>query len=93
MRVCRTFCAASGPGGVAWVDVLDSLAAIGARCGLAACGGSSDSGFDAEPVCAEQRCERREGRGQASGSITVWVDSVRLPAAKAYANGASRTCR
>jgi ABC-type glycerol-3-phosphate transport system substrate-binding protein len=45
---------------------------------VAACGGGGQSG-------STQAAKSTPSSGPASGSLTVWVDSVRLPAAKAYA--------
>jgi ABC-type glycerol-3-phosphate transport system substrate-binding protein len=64
--------------------ILTSLAVTGIAVGLAACGGSSDSGSTSSQAAATSTASG-EKAGPASGSLTVWVDSVRLPAAKAYA--------
>jgi ABC-type glycerol-3-phosphate transport system substrate-binding protein len=64
--------------------ILTSLAVTGIAVGLAACGGSSDSGSTSSQAAKTSTASGAKA-GPASGSLTVWVDSVRLPAAKAYA--------
>jgi ABC-type glycerol-3-phosphate transport system substrate-binding protein len=64
--------------------ILTSLAVTGMVVGLAACGGSSDSGSTSSQAATTSTASGAKA-GPASGSLTVWVDSVRLPAAKAYA--------
>ena len=63
--------------------ILTSLAVTGMAVGLAACGGSSGSGSTSSQA-ASSTASGTKAAGPASGSLTVWVDSVRLPAAKAY---------
>jgi ABC-type glycerol-3-phosphate transport system substrate-binding protein len=60
--------------------VFTSLAVSGAAMAIAACGSGSDSSSDPTPSPTTQSGTPAE----ASGDITVWVDSVRIPAAKAY---------
>jgi ABC-type glycerol-3-phosphate transport system substrate-binding protein len=64
--------------------IFTSLAVTGIAVGLAACGGGSDSGSTSSQAATTSTASGAKG-GPASGSLTVWVDSVRLPAAKAYA--------
>jgi ABC-type glycerol-3-phosphate transport system substrate-binding protein len=64
--------------------ILTSLAVAAVAVGLAACGGSSNSGSTSSQGATTSTASNVKA-GPASGSLTVWVDSVRLPAAKAYA--------
>jgi ABC-type glycerol-3-phosphate transport system substrate-binding protein len=64
--------------------ILTSLAVTGIAVGLAACGGSSDSGSTSSQAATTSTASGAKA-GPASGSLTVWVDAVRLPVAKAYA--------
>jgi ABC-type glycerol-3-phosphate transport system substrate-binding protein len=64
--------------------ILTSLAVAGIAVAVAACGGSSDSGSTSSKAATTSSASGAKA-GPASGSLTVWVDSVRLPAAKAYA--------
>ena len=77
----------SAPGWSRWRrmrwTILSSLAVTGIAVGLAACGGSGDSGSTSSQA-ASSTASGAKAAGPASGSLTVWVDSVRLPAAKAY---------
>jgi ABC-type glycerol-3-phosphate transport system substrate-binding protein len=60
--------------------VLTSLAVSGAAMAVAACGSSGDSNSNS----ASSPTTQSGTPAEASGDITVWVDSVRLPAAKEY---------
>jgi ABC-type glycerol-3-phosphate transport system substrate-binding protein len=60
-------------------SVLTSLAVTGAAIAVSACGGGGNSGSSG------QAASTSTPSGPASGDLTVWVDSVRLPVAKAYA--------
>jgi ABC-type glycerol-3-phosphate transport system substrate-binding protein len=60
--------------GLKWT-ILTSLVVTGMAVSVTACGGDDDSDSTASNVKS----------GPVSGSLTVWVDSVRQPAAKAYA--------
>jgi ABC-type glycerol-3-phosphate transport system substrate-binding protein len=62
--------------------ILTALALGAVALVIAACGGSS--GKDNETT-AKTAASAALKPGPASGPLTVWVDSVRLPAAKAYA--------
>jgi ABC-type glycerol-3-phosphate transport system substrate-binding protein len=64
--------------------VLASLIVTGVAVGVAACGGGSDSGSTSSQAAKTSTASSAKA-GPASGSLTVWVDSVRLPVAKAYA--------
>jgi ABC-type glycerol-3-phosphate transport system substrate-binding protein len=74
----------SAPARIGWRRlrwaILASLTVTGMAVAGAGCGGSSHSGSQ-----AAKSTPARVSSGPASGSLTVWVDSVRLPAAKAYA--------
>jgi ABC-type glycerol-3-phosphate transport system substrate-binding protein len=78
----------SAPGWSRWRrmrwTILTSLAVTGIAVGLAACGGSSDSGSTSSQAATSSTASATKAAGPASGSLTVWVDAVRLPAAKAY---------
>ena len=60
--------------------ILTAFAVTSMALAVAACGGSSDNGST-----SSQAATTGAKAGPASGSLTVWVDSVRLPVAKAYA--------
>jgi ABC-type glycerol-3-phosphate transport system substrate-binding protein len=60
--------------------ILTSLAVTGIAVTVAACGGGSDSGSTSSQAATTSAAKA----GPASGALTVWVDAVRLPAAKAY---------
>jgi ABC-type glycerol-3-phosphate transport system substrate-binding protein len=60
--------------------IFTSLTVTGMAIAGAGCGGSSHSGSQ-----AAKSTPAHVSSGPASGSLTVWVDSVRLPVAKAYA--------
>jgi ABC-type glycerol-3-phosphate transport system substrate-binding protein len=62
--------------------LLTSLAVTGMAIALAACGGDDD---DSGSKSSQPATTSAEKRGPASGALTVWVDAVRLPVAKAYA--------
>jgi ABC-type glycerol-3-phosphate transport system substrate-binding protein len=64
-------------------SILTSLAVAGIAVGLAACGGSGGSGSTSSQAAKSSTAAAAKA-GPASGDLTVWVDSVRLPAAKAY---------
>jgi ABC-type glycerol-3-phosphate transport system substrate-binding protein len=64
---------------------LASLAAAGMVLALTACGSSVNNNQSSTSPAATKTAEKNASSGKVSGSITVWVDSVRLPVAKAYA--------
>jgi ABC-type glycerol-3-phosphate transport system substrate-binding protein len=73
----------SAPVGSRWRrltwTILTSLAVTGMAILVAACGSSSDSDSTSSKAASAKKS------GPASGPLTVWVDSVRQPVAKAYA--------
>jgi ABC-type glycerol-3-phosphate transport system substrate-binding protein len=64
--------------------ILTALTVTVVAAGLAACGGGSDNGSTSNQA-AKTSTASGETAGPASGSLTVWVDAVRQPVAKAYA--------
>jgi ABC-type glycerol-3-phosphate transport system substrate-binding protein len=64
--------------------ILTPLAAIAIVVAVSACGGGGDSGSTSSQAATTSKSSSAK-TGPASGSLTVWVDSVRLPVAKAYA--------
>jgi ABC-type glycerol-3-phosphate transport system substrate-binding protein len=64
--------------------ILTSLAVTAIAVAVAACGGSSDGGSTSSQAATTSSASGVKA-GPASGPLTVWVDSVRLPVAKAYA--------
>jgi len=58
-----------------------SLAVAGSAVAVAACGSNSGSSSGST---SSQPAQAAKTNAKPSGDITVWVDSVRLPAAKAY---------
>jgi ABC-type glycerol-3-phosphate transport system substrate-binding protein len=62
---------------VRW-PIVTSLAIVSLATGVAACGGSDSKS-------SQGSNKQASTGGPASGSLTVWVDSVRQPVAKAYA--------
>ena len=62
--------------------ILTSLAVTSTAVAMASCGGDDD---DAGAKSDKPATTTAAKRGPASGALTVWVDSVRLPVAKAYA--------
>jgi ABC-type glycerol-3-phosphate transport system substrate-binding protein len=63
--------------------ILTALAVTSMALAVAACGGNSDNGSTSSQAATSTANGSKAG--PASGSLTVWVDSVRLPVAKAYA--------
>jgi ABC-type glycerol-3-phosphate transport system substrate-binding protein len=63
--------------------ILTSLVVTGLAVAVTACGGSGNSGSTSSKATTGTSSGSKAG--PASGSLTVWVDSVRLPVAKAYA--------
>jgi ABC-type glycerol-3-phosphate transport system substrate-binding protein len=62
--------------------ILTSLAVMTTAVAVTACGGDDD---DSGSKSSQPAATTSEKRGPASGALTVWVDAVRLPVAKAYA--------
>src|SRR5690242_10133404 len=61
--------------------ILASLALAATAVAIGACGGSSSSSSST----AATNASSSSAGGKVGGSLTVWVDSVRLPVAQAYA--------
>src|SRR6478735_2178280 len=65
--------------------VLVSLALSASAASIAACGSGDDGKSASTPNPSAPAGAPAKAAAKPSGDITVWVDSVRLPAAKAYA--------
>ena len=65
--------------------VLVSLALSASAASVAACGSANDGKSASTPTPSAPAGAPAKAAAKPSGDITVWVDSVRLPAAKAYA--------
>ena len=57
----------------------------GAAVVVAACSGGSGGGSSSSPAAVSRSVEADAVGGHVKGSLTVWVDAVRLPVAQAYA--------
>jgi ABC-type glycerol-3-phosphate transport system substrate-binding protein len=65
--------------------ILAALALSATAIAVGACGGSSSSSSSASGQASATNASSSSAGGKVGGSLTVWVDSVRLPVAQAYA--------
>jgi len=65
--------------------ILPTMAAAGLAVAVAACSSAGSNSASSGPSAPSKAVEQAAASGHVKGSITVWVDAVRLPVAQAYA--------
>src|SRR5689334_20088356 len=65
--------------------MLPTMAVAGLAVAVAACTSGGSNGASSGPSAPSHAVEQAAATGHVKGSLTVWVDAVRLPVAQAYA--------